>query len=166
MRRSLPLFLASLTLLACTAQPSAPATTTSSDPARHLLVTLRKEQTTDSLATVRTRVFMQVEGGTEERALLFDGAGDMLLVDTRALSSPQPLLSFTTWWAGAGDDVRVWLRNNPPALVVEERSGDEGGACTPWKEKFSIPVAKDAKINLVGTDAFESAEQSALAWCD
>lgn len=166
--RRLPLFLLPLVLAACTAATPQDSASDSSLPSQGapLSIAFEKSVNTDSEATVSTAAKIRFEGVVDATVDLGELLGELMPVHPQTYDN-NTLAVFTTWWAGAGDDVRVRHDVAKNALVIEERMGDESGECTDWEmtESIALPEGTQAlDVQLTGADT--PLEKSSLAWCD
>ncbi len=158
-----------LTLAACTPAAQKPvspeADSTSSWPANDVeVVNLQLENTvsTDAQGTVTSDATLTLDG---KKIPLGTIPGELKPVARQEGQDPSVIATLTSWWAGAGDEIRVTRSADAKSLLVEHRSGDESGTCTAWEKLTAVDVSPDTEVQLVAESGSEL-PRSSLAFCD
>jgi hypothetical protein len=135
-----------------------------------LTVHLEASTWTDELATVHTKAELHLEGAVEQTIDLGDIQGDLMAIDPNGWerfkeNGDIPLAAYTAWWAGQGEEIVVILRNDTPALIVERRYGDEGGACTDTTTIADIPLPSGVQVTIDSGGLPETPQSSIEGMC-
>ena len=165
MRLSPLLLVATILVVGCQATPQ-----NATDERASLTVHLEASTWTDDLATVHTKAELHLEGAVEQTIDLGDIQGDLMAIAPDSWTrfradGTLPLAAYTAWWAGQGEEIVVILRNDTPALIVERRYGDEGGACTDTTTIADIPLPSGVQVTIDSGGLPETPQSSIEGMC-
>ncbi len=180
MRHTLLPALTLLALVACAQAPVAPSpdtdenmqavmegTSSSEAPmSGPVMMSLEQSITTDENGIPHNKASLILTGVINRSIDLGDVQGELQLVDPAAyarytVANGETIAAFSTWFAGQGEEIWVTRYNDPQALTVEHRYGDEGGICNPPGLIADIPLAREVTVDF-DASGLETIDRSSI----
>ena len=163
-----------LALAACgSAMPSSEESQNSSAAAAsRLAITLTQVKKEDSFGIPHVTAVLHLSGAVMQEVALPEVVGTLSIVDPAAAPQygrdTETVALLSSWYAGAGQEIRLVLRHEPLALVIDHRYGDEGTAETPGQCDAYAPITTVALPGPVHVELREfgtPVAASALGYC-